>query len=206
MQNVAVAAVGPNVEVRGFPLLVQEKQLEQIHRLTEEAKKSQSALAGFARAVLSRLGRGATTQDVEDVLADAYLAAATRLRNDTDLQVENMGGWFRRVILLTCLEHHRRELREQRQFASQLQDEDDSLDLIANERPVSELRAALQQALARLPDADRRIVEMAASGHTSNEIAAAIGNGTTAEAVRKQKSRVLAALQKLLGGIQVWTR
>lgn len=139
-------------------------------------------------------------------MADAYLAAATRLRNDPDLHVENMGGWFRRVILLTCLERNRRSLREHRTFATQMQEEDDSLDLLASERPLFELRAALHQALAQLPDADRKIVTMAAAGHTSNEIAAAMGDGTTPEAVRKQKSRVLASLQRMLGGMQIWAK
>lgn len=162
-------------------------------------------LGGFARTVLARLGRS-STQDVEDALADAYVTAATRIRNDPALQIENMGGWFRRVILLTCLERNRRARREHRSFSMQLQQEDDALDLIAGENPPFELRAALREALDRLPESDRTIVVMAAEGHTSSEIAQALGGTMTAESVRQKKSRVLVTLQKLLGGIQIWAK
>lgn len=152
------------------------------------------------------MGGASSKSDLEDVLADAYVTAATKIRNDPTLEVRNMAGWFRRVLFLTCLERSRYDRREQQRFVTQLQEEDDSLDLIAGYNPHFDLQIALQKALKELKDDERTIVTMAAEGHTSNEIAEKLGGRATPASVRKEKSRVLAVLQKMLGGIQVWAR
>ena len=190
-------------ERRRSHLLVNERQQAQITQLTSEVQTTQSALAGFARTVLVRLGTD-SAREVEDVLADAYLAAVTRLRNDPTLQVQNMAGWLRRIILFTCMERRRRDGRDHRRFLAQVQEEDDALDLLAGQHPAFDLRIALREALERLPEDDQTIVTMSAKGYTSDEIAESVGR--TAEAVRQQKSRVLATLQKMLGGIQIWAK
>lgn len=139
-------------------------------------------------------------------MADAYVAAASRLRSDTTLQVENMLGWFRRVLFLTCLESSRRERRAHAGLIRRLQEEDDSLDLIAGAHPAYDLQAALSQAIRRLPQEDQTILTMAVQGHTSDEIARSLGPDMTPDRVRKRKSRVLATLQKTLGGIEAWAK
>jgi RNA polymerase sigma factor (sigma-70 family) len=151
------------------------------------------------------MGRG-SIEDVEDVMADAYVAAASRLRSDPTLQIENMLGWFRRVLFLTCLDYSRRYRRAHAGLVRALQYEDDSLDLIAGAHPAFDLKAALAEALGRLPAEDRTIVTMAAAGHTSDEIAKTLVPQMTPDSVRKRKSRVLANLQKALGGIETWIK
>jgi RNA polymerase sigma factor (sigma-70 family) len=184
-------------------LHVNDLQQAQIAELNREVQANQPKLAGFARGVLNHLGR-ASTRDLEDVVVDAYLTAVTRLRNDETLRVQNMAGWFRRIIFFTCLERRRRQERDERTFLSQFEEEDDVLDLVAGEYPTYELGAALREALENLPEKDRQIVDMSAAGYTSDEIAEK--QGSNAEAIRQQKSRVLATLKTMLGGIQIWAR
>jgi RNA polymerase sigma factor (sigma-70 family) len=161
-------------------------------------------LAGFARALLAKQGAAPSVRDVEDVLQDAYLAAAEHLRHDVNLKIKNMPGWFRRVLFLTCLDHGDRTRRRRRRFIEGMFEQNDLLDLIAGQRVTFDLHVALIEALGSLLDEDRQIVEMSAAGHTSGEIAAYLGPDMTAEAVRKRKSRVLATLQKMLGGVKAW--
>jgi RNA polymerase sigma factor (sigma-70 family) len=151
------------------------------------------------------MGHG-SVEDVEDVMADAYVAAASRLRNDVSLHVENMLGWFRKVLFLTCLDYSRRHRRAYAGLIRRLRDEDDSLDLIVGENPTPDLKAALVEAFEHLGDEDRTIVRMAAEGHTSDEIAKSLGQKWTPDGVRKRKSRVLATLQEMLGGLEAWAR
>lgn len=139
-------------------------------------------------------------------MADAYVAAVSRLRTDPMLEIGNMLGWFRRVLFLTCLESSRKDRRAHAGLIRKLQDEDDSLDLIAGSHPAYELKVALSEAIRKLPERDQRIITMAVEGHTSDEIAKFLGSDITPESVRKRKSLALATLQKALGGIEAWAK
>lgn len=145
-----------------------------------------------------------TREDIEDALADAYLAAATRLRRDPSLHVERLSPWFRRVLFLTCMQHARRNRRDE--TADWLIEEDGLLDLLVDAKSTDpELRATLDQVLDKL-GIDARIVRMASEGFTSSEIAVALRPdldlgediSRAADAIRQRKSRAIAKLRKLL--------
>ena len=162
-------------------------------------EEEQRYLAGFARAVLLNLHVSAARHDVEAVLNDAYIHAATRLRDDGELRVENMHAWFRGVIFNTCLERRRRGFRYSSLFVQSLEDEIGVLNQIDQTTVSVDLTIAADEVLKNFSEQDQEIVKLAAAGYTSDEIAALLGD-MTAVAVRKRKSRALAALKKSLGG------
>ena len=177
-----------------------------IERLTETVRQSEASFAGFARAVLRSVGGFRSDDDVREVMADAYIAAAQRLKSDRELNVENMGGWFRRVLFLACLTHNRHRLRDMRRFVNSLNEDDDLLGLLASTPAQFDLGVALKEALGKLREEDRTIVMMSAEGYTSGDIADMLGASFNATNVRKRNSRALAALQKLLGGVRPWVK
>lgn len=161
--------------------------------------RDQKALAGLARWVLQRFG-GGTAEEVEDAMSEAYLAAATRLRNDPDLEVRSYGTWFRRVLFLTCLDHGKRVRRNSRRFVDEIFAENETLEMIAAAPLDDDLRISIEQAMIALTEDDRQIIELAGQGYTSDEIGRQLAPPVDAQVVRKRKSRALKQLSEKLRG------
>lgn len=164
--------------------------VERIRLLTDAVRKNDRSLAALARRVLTQRGVSASHEEVEDVLSDAYLRAATRLRNEPRLQVENYAAWFSRFVFFTCL----RRARELSKLPvtidlDGMEMQDQMLDM------VPELLLTMDKLLESLDPTDQKIVMRAAEGFTSKEIAGELGGNLSEASVRQKKSR---ALRKLL--------
>jgi RNA polymerase sigma-70 factor (ECF subfamily) len=77
------------------------------------------------------------------------------------------------------------------------------IDLVDPSPPLDDLavaeerRRSVREALTRLPESQRQVVEMRLAGLTGPEVAAALGRSH--DAVRSEQRRALAALRELLG-------
>jgi RNA polymerase sigma factor (sigma-70 family) len=162
-------------------------------------EKEGRQLGGFAHRVLLNRRAPAAKEDVEDVLAKAYLSAATRLLND-GIRVENMGVWFREVILRVCLNRARRGRFERSLFVSYNESEELILNFAVGAPLSIEEHIALREALDRLSEKERELVRLHVDGNSSPEIAQRIGGVANADSVRQQIKRTLTRLKKLLGG------
>jgi RNA polymerase sigma factor (sigma-70 family) len=139
---------------------------------------------------------------VEDVLSDAYIAAATRLRHDRNLHVDDWVAWFRRFVFLTCLRHTRDKLKDRSIDLDSVEAEERLLDLVAvrSSANVEDIRLIVNEALNALDEQDCNIVQQSADGYTSAEIAEKLG--LSPENVRTRKSRAVRLLRERLEGIR----
>lgn len=172
-----------------------------IRALTELVKKEESGLARFAWRCLAMRGRKPTRQDVEDVLSEAYLTAATRFHREPSLAVANLRAWFYKVLFFKCLQHASKwKFENWNAVVDDLTFEDMTLDALTHEEYTAEgrlvrdvlLRELLEEASPEAQD----ILRLAAQGYTSQEIAERLKD--TAANVRQRKARALAALRKKL--------
>jgi RNA polymerase sigma factor (sigma-70 family) len=178
---------------------------ERLQAFTDAIVAHDRPLASFTRMCLAARRMNTTQTAVEDVLSDAYIAAATRLRHDRNLQVEDWVAWFRRFVFLTCLRHTRDTLKDKTIDLGTAEMEERLLDFVADRESSNkeDTRLIVAQALERLKVDDPQshtIVERSADGYTSVEIAKTLG--LTPENVRTQKSRALRKLREELEGIR----
>jgi RNA polymerase sigma factor (sigma-70 family) len=171
-------------------------------RLTSFVREHERQLVALAWRCLAIRGHRPSAQDLEDVLSDAYLTAATRLRNEPTLRPADVGPWFRKVLFFRCLNHARRWGREVvpdgwAALVAGLQADDVTLEELLP-APASDpnKQLLLDQLLAKLEPDARTVIQLALSGYTADEIAAQIGS--TAANVRKLRSRGLAKLREAL--------
>jgi len=180
-----------------------EKEFEgRIRDLTNLVRSEANSLSGFARVNLLRVMRSPQREDVEDVLSDAYLAAATRLRREPSLEVQNLGAWFRKVLFFRCLQYGKK-WREGKWAKSleDLENEDQVLEILhqaEKSHSTTETTLLVDECLSKLDDRERQVLVLAAQGYTSREI----GNKfkETPENIRKIKSRAIEKLRNLLLG------
>lgn len=175
---------------------------ERLQAFTDAIIAKDRPLAAFARMCLAARRMSTDADAVRDVLSDAYIAAAMRLRHDRDLHVDNWVAWFRRVIFLTCLRHVRETLKDRTIDVDAAELEERLLDFVADRSSpdAQDVRLIVKETLATLDEQDRAIIEQSADGYTSAEIAGTLG--LTPENVRTKKSRVLRALREELQGIR----
>jgi len=171
-----------------------------IRSLTDLVKREEPALAGFAWRCLAVRMRRPQREDVEDVLSDAYLAAATRLRCDSSLVVHSLGAWFRRVLFFRCLKHAKMQSADDwEKPIDQLEREDEMVEILHRGSHIETEDAILaDELLSTLGGRDRRILELTIEGYTSREIAEVLEE--TPENVRKVKSRAIGKLQRIHEG------
>lgn len=178
---------------------------DRLQALTDAIVAHDRPLASFTRMCLSARRMNTGKSAVEDVLSDAYIAAATRLRHDRNLQVDDWVAWFRRFIFLTCLRHTRDKLKDKTIDLDTAEMEERLLDFVADRAAPNkeDIRLIVAEALQNLQKTDpesHTIVEQSADGYTSIEIAKTLG--ITPENVRTQKSRALKKLREELEGIR----
>lgn len=170
-----------------------------VHALTQMVSEQQRALAHFAWTCLAARGAKAGPEDVEDVLSDAYLKAATRLSKEPGLEIENFNAWFHRIVFFDALHHARRwRGREWERGIAELEREAETqteLHALQGGSGVED-RILARQLLERLGEEDREIVRLSLEGYSSEEMADRVG--TSAAAVRQRKSRALHQLREAL--------
>lgn len=168
---------------------------ERIRKLTDLLRRRQRQLAGFAWRCLSVRGVQPQNADVQDALSDAYLIAATKIRNDPTLVVENWEAWFRKFLFFTCLKladaHHKLGLTT---TIDELEAEDEILQSSAH----WDDNILARELLDSLEPEEREVLTQAGSGYTSNEIGVALGK--SADNVRQIKSRAIEKLRQGLKG------
>jgi RNA polymerase sigma factor (sigma-70 family) len=163
---------------------------DRIRQLTDVARRRQRDWQSFAWQCLSVRGAQPQPADVQDALSEAYLTAATRLRNEPTLIVENLEAWFRKVLFFVCLKQAdaRHKLGLVGTLES-LQGEDEVLQF----SPSWDHNILARQLLDNLEPEEREIVTMAGQGLTSKEIGQALGK--SGENVRQIKARAIAKLK-----------
>jgi RNA polymerase sigma factor (sigma-70 family) len=165
-----------------------------IRHLTTLLRDRQREFGNLAWRILLVRGARPQQQDIEDALADAYLAAATRLRNEPELAADHLEPWFRKVLFFTCLKQGdaKRKLG-----LSQTIEELEYEDEVLQSAPLWDKQIDIAQRLDSLEPEEREIVRLAGEGYTSAEIASRVGK--SAQNVRKIKSRAIGKLQREVG-------
>jgi len=161
----------------------------QIRRLTEYAESEQGVLEYLVRRWLNKPDRSV----VEDVLSESYFIAAEKLLREPDLEVKNMGAWFKKVIYYQCL---KQRSKKQEVELSLLEIDDLEIEEEFLDELYQGARVDLDQALQELEEHEVTILKMYSEGYTSTEIANK--TGYDASSVRRIKKRVIAELRKAL--------
>lgn len=166
---------------------------DRIRRLTEAVQEHDAELAGLVRHWLWSWAVAPTSEDVRDVLSDAFVEAITKLRNNPQLQLRLPYPWFMRFAYFQSL----RRARHHYSALEQLKVEEDVLNRFADPTAVdSESKAVIDDAVKSAAGDDLELLLLAAEGHTSDEIAERLG--ISPELVRQRKSRAVKRVRTLL--------
>lgn len=171
---------------------------ERIKKLTEEVMKRERQLAGFAWNILESRGSSPSRVDIEDVLSEAYLTAATKVRNQENLIIENYFAWFRKVLFFACLKFAKKQGQLQEVQYQELEDEAQLLEIVNIHQKGQDPDVSIlsKELLGALSETDQDIVKSSAEGYTSREIANRLS--LSPESVRQRKKRALDVLKGLL--------
>jgi RNA polymerase sigma factor (sigma-70 family) len=171
---------------------------DRIQELTDFVQTEQQSLFRFAWRCIALRGRKPGVQDIEDVMSDAYLTAATLLRDERSAPVRNLGAWFRKILFFRCLRLAAKwRFRQWDRTIDDLEAQDEVLDLVASGvegSPAHESRLLVRELLDSLDSRSRAIVELAAEGYSAVEIAERVGESPAN--VRQLKSRAVARLRR----------
>jgi RNA polymerase sigma factor (sigma-70 family) len=135
-------------------------------------------LMGLAR---KRIGqRMASRIDPEDVIQSAFRTFFSRVRND-EFKFEHESDLFKLLVRLTVnkslrqIAHHRAAKRDPGKETGQGSGESDILSELTAGEPPPEVEVALldefERFLSKLPEFDRKVLELKLHGHTTAEIA-----------------------------------
>jgi RNA polymerase sigma factor (sigma-70 family) len=168
--------------------------------LTRVVRDGERSFAAFAWRCLAIRGANPAMADVEDVLSDAYLTAATRLRSEPGLRIERLDAWFRKILFFKCLRAAAASRKDGiRRVAASLEAEDRLLDVVDRSVSSSEdldRHLFVKELLGTLDIRARSVVEMSAAGFTSAEIGRDLNEQT--DNVRQIRSRALSRLRRAL--------
>jgi len=176
---------------------VEPNEGTRIRELTESVRSNQSALAEGIRRRLLRFGLASDRADVEDVLSEAYLTAAVRLRRDQALQIKSPSGWVSRIALFLIMRRaKKRKVEGWKTLIEDLEVQDAVIDLVhrAEGEANPELRLYVRELLATLEPREREILERTAEGWTAEEIGIQIA--LTPANVRQVRSRAARRLRQ----------
>jgi RNA polymerase sigma factor (sigma-70 family) len=169
---------------------------EPLAKLTEAVVQNERKLISFACYTLRSFG--STDSDAEDALSEAFIVAATKIRQNPSLAISNYAAWYQRILYFSCLSLAKKTRR------SVLAGID--LDYIKNEYNVLEAirysadddlrRNAIEFASKSLTPNQRSVLMMSLDGYTADEIAVKldISEGN----VRQLKSRAIQAIRPLV--------
>jgi RNA polymerase sigma-70 factor (ECF subfamily) len=133
-----------------------------------------------------RIGQRMTTRvDPEDVIQSAFRTFFVRVRND-EFTFEGEDDLFKLLVRLTVnkalrqIAHHRAAKRDPGKEVAQGSNDHDILANLAAHDPPPEVEVAvldeLERFLGQLPEFDRRVLELKLRGHSTTEIAEAVGS------------------------------
>lgn len=133
-----------------------------------------------------RIGQRMTSRvDPEDVIQSAFRTFFTRVRND-QFTFEGENDLFKLLIRLTVhktlrqVAYHRAAKRNPELEAGHGSDAQEMLQQLAATDPPPEVEVALidefERFMGQLPEFDRKVLEMKLQGHTTTEIADALGS------------------------------
>ena len=180
--------------------MAREMISEKISNLTESVMEHQAQLASFAYGILKSRGMDGHKSDVEDVLSDAYLAAASKIRSKPDLEIENFYAWYRKFLFFACLKLAARKGQFPSVELEELENYAQLLEIVHSGQVHQDPDVSLfcEKLLMNLKEKDRDILTKSAQGYTSVEIAEELE--LKPEAVRQSKKRALELLRKLVKG------
>jgi RNA polymerase sigma factor (sigma-70 family) len=166
-----------------------------IRELTDVARSQQNDFERFAWRCLAVRGFQPQREDVEDALSDAYLIAATRIRNEPALRIPNLPAWFRRVLFFACLK------KVDRKRSLGITEEIEALefeDSQVRSNPDWDSPIFVRDLLEKLEPKERAVLGLLAQGETSGDIAGKLN--LSAENVRQIKSRGIRSLRRIMDG------
>lgn len=179
-------------------MIVPDSIEEKIKQLTRNVMAKQRQLAAFASKTLQSSGLSPSIADIEDVLSDAYLTAATRLRIEEYLSIEHYYAWYRRFLYFACLKFAEKKGRLPTVQLTNLEEEVQLLEIVdAHRRGINpDASLLVQELLKNLDETDQDILISRAAGYEYKEIAKKLN--MSEESVRKRKSRASKALKELM--------
>ncbi len=166
-----------------------------IEEMAELLRREERQYAKLAWVWLKRHGAKPTTEDVEDVMEDAFLRAATKLRHD-GVQVRNLGAWYARFLFYRCLEFARSKRRDDAFVTRSLDLEDmDRIQQYVADHVASEGDDGrfLRGILDTLSSEERKLLDSYMDGATSEQLA--VKFNVTPAALRQRKHRILKKLE-----------
>jgi RNA polymerase sigma factor (sigma-70 family) len=133
-----------------------------------------------------RIGQKMNTRvDPEDVIQSAFRTFFVHVRND-EFTFEGEDDLFKLLVRLTVnkalrqIAHHRAAKRDPVKEIAQGSTDSDILANLAAHEPSPEVEVAvldeLERFLSQLPDFDRKVLEMKLHGHSTTDIAEALGS------------------------------
>lgn len=156
------------------------------HKNTQAQDCLIRTFAGFAQSVASRYA--ASPEEAEEIVNDAFLKAIQNLKQYD--QEQPFRAWFRRIIINTAVDYHRRNIRWQT-ISIPLEDidvEDWSIDILSD-ISAQEILEFVQ----RLPPAYRIVFTLfVVDGYSHKEIAAMLGiqEGTSKSNMRDARRKL----------------
>lgn len=168
-----------------------EKDLKSVleackHKNTQAQDCLIRTFAGFAQSVASRYA--ASLEEAEEIVNDAFLKAIQNLKQYD--QAQPFRAWFRKIIINTAVDYHRRNIRWQT-TSSPLEDidvEDWSIDILSD-ISAQEILEFVQ----RLTPAYRTVFTLfVVDGYSHKEIAAMLGiqEGTSKSNMRDARRKL----------------
>ena len=164
-----------------------------LDRITEVAVQRSAGLKAVAYHALASRGAYPSKEDVEDVLSQAYLDAASRCLQDPP-RLRHPEAWFKRVVFLRCLHFLRERSKNPLDLAVLDALAEDSALMLEVETWGLDRKILAAQLTELAEPEDRDILGRFATGWTSGDIGEALGLSATA--VRKRLSRILQSLRR----------
>jgi RNA polymerase sigma factor (sigma-70 family) len=133
-----------------------------------------------------RIGQRMNTRvDPEDVIQSAFRTFFVHVKND-EFSFEGEDDLFKLLVRLTVnkalrqIAHHRAAKRDPGKEVMQGSNDADVMNNLSAHDPSPEVEVAvldeLERFLSQLPDFDRKVLEMKLQGHSSTDIAEALGS------------------------------
>lgn len=153
--------------------------------------------------------RGIPPEDREDIVQGSFLRFYTRVTADDELDTRNLSGYLMTTVQNACVDYQRSGKRQEipASFLNQ-PDNDELSEHVLFENPKTHIfgphvesnpetivvqrddTAHVRSALERLPDTDRRMIEMANDGYSQQEIRDTIAPSLSLEAIKSRMHRI----------------
>jgi RNA polymerase sigma factor (sigma-70 family) len=166
-----------------------------IDELTNQLIQKERFFSFYIWKTAQEYGYTMNTQEIEDILSDSYLRAATKIQNNRALRLRYPLAWFTRVIFLTLMNFLRK--RQHKIKGINIQELDNVratnfvYETIDNHINNDIIKKIIDK---HLTDDEKTVIQMNVDGYTYEEISNVLGK--TEESVRQIKSRAVKKIKK----------